>query len=56
MSEGIDVAEGTTKDGEDPREAFVAAQRSIAPIWLMGLTNSIFGMYGGIIVISYPSC
>lgn len=48
------MAEGTTKDGEDPREAFVAAQRSIAPIWLMGLTNSIFGMYGGIIVISLP--
>lgn len=24
------------------------------PIWLMGLTNSLFGMYGGILVISIP--
>src|ERR1035438_1093782 len=28
--------------------------RSVAPLWLMGLTNSIFGMYGGIILISVP--
>ena len=28
--------------------------RSMAPVWLMGLTNAVFGMYGGIIVISVP--
>jgi PAT family beta-lactamase induction signal transducer AmpG len=28
--------------------------RSVAPVWLMGLTNAGFGMYGGIIVISVP--
>ena len=28
--------------------------RLVAPIWLMGLTNSVFGMYGGIILISVP--
>jgi MFS transporter, PAT family, beta-lactamase induction signal transducer AmpG len=28
--------------------------RSVAPLWLMGLTNSVFGMYGGIILISVP--
>jgi PAT family beta-lactamase induction signal transducer AmpG len=25
-----------------------------APVWLMGLTNTLFGMYGGILVISVP--
>jgi MFS transporter, PAT family, beta-lactamase induction signal transducer AmpG len=30
------------------------ARRSIAPVWLMGLTNAVFGMYGGIVVISVP--
>lgn len=30
------------------------ARRSFAPLWLMGLTNAVFGMYGGIIVISVP--
>jgi len=30
------------------------ARRSIAPVWLMGLTNAVFGMYGGIMVISVP--
>lgn len=29
-------------------------RRSVAPIWLMGLTNSVFGMYGGIVAISMP--
>jgi MFS transporter, PAT family, beta-lactamase induction signal transducer AmpG len=29
-------------------------QRSHAPLWLMGLTNAVFGMYGGIVVISMP--
>lgn len=29
-------------------------RRSSAPLWLMGLTNSVFGMYGGFIVISVP--
>jgi PAT family beta-lactamase induction signal transducer AmpG len=26
----------------------------MAPVWLMGLTNATFGMYGGILVISVP--
>ncbi len=30
------------------------APRSIAPLWLMGLTNSVFGMYAGIVLISVP--
>ena len=30
------------------------APRRPAPVWLMGLTNSVFGMYGGILVISVP--
>ena len=29
-------------------------QRSFAPVWLMGLTYAVFGMYGGIVVISIP--
>ncbi len=29
-------------------------RRWVAPLWLMGLTNSVFGMYGGIILISVP--
>jgi MFS transporter, PAT family, beta-lactamase induction signal transducer AmpG len=29
-------------------------RRSFAPIWLMGLANAVFGMYGGIMVISVP--
>jgi MFS transporter, PAT family, beta-lactamase induction signal transducer AmpG len=28
--------------------------RRFAPVWLMGLTNGVFGMYGGILVISVP--
>lgn len=28
--------------------------RTFAPLWLMGLTNSIFGMYGGVMVIAVP--
>ena len=28
--------------------------RTTAPVWLMGLANAVFGMYGGIIVISVP--
>jgi PAT family beta-lactamase induction signal transducer AmpG len=28
--------------------------RSLAPVWLTGLTNAVFGMYGGIVVISVP--
>jgi PAT family beta-lactamase induction signal transducer AmpG len=31
-----------------------AAPRRRAPVWLMGLTNALFGMYGGILVISVP--
>lgn len=30
------------------------ALRSVAPLWLMGLTNSVFGMYAGIVLISVP--
>jgi len=29
-------------------------RRSAAPLWLMGLTNAVFGMYGGIMIISVP--
>jgi MFS transporter, PAT family, beta-lactamase induction signal transducer AmpG len=29
-------------------------RRTSAPLWLMGLTNSVFGMYGGMMVISVP--
>ena len=29
-------------------------RRSFAPVWLMGLTNSVFGMYGGVLAISVP--
>jgi PAT family beta-lactamase induction signal transducer AmpG len=29
-------------------------RRSLAPVWLIGLTNSVFGMYGGILAISVP--
>ena len=28
--------------------------RPSAPVWMMGLTNALFGMYGGILVISVP--
>jgi MFS transporter, PAT family, beta-lactamase induction signal transducer AmpG len=28
--------------------------RGVAPLWLMGLSNAVFGMYGGILVISVP--
>lgn len=30
------------------------APRPIAPLWLMGLTNSVFGMYAGVLLISVP--
>lgn len=29
-------------------------RRSYAPVWLTGLTNSVFGMYGGIVAVSVP--
>lgn len=29
-------------------------RRAVAPTWLMGLTNSVFGMYGGVMVIAVP--
>jgi len=29
-------------------------RRGFAPVWLMGLANTVFGMYGGIMVISVP--
>jgi PAT family beta-lactamase induction signal transducer AmpG len=28
--------------------------RSAVPVWVMGMTNALFGMYGGILVISVP--
>jgi len=31
-----------------------AERRRVVPLWLMGLTNAPFGMYGGILVISVP--
>jgi PAT family beta-lactamase induction signal transducer AmpG len=31
-----------------------AGRRRVVPLWLMGLTNAPFGMYGGILVISVP--
>ena len=31
-----------------------AQRRSSVPVWMMGLTNALFGMYGGILVISVP--
>jgi PAT family beta-lactamase induction signal transducer AmpG len=32
----------------------MTARRSSAPVWLMGLANAVFGMYGGVILISLP--
>ncbi|HEY5020007.1 MAG TPA: MFS transporter [Steroidobacteraceae bacterium] len=29
-------------------------RRSAVPVWMLGLTNALFGMYGGILVISVP--
>jgi MFS transporter, PAT family, beta-lactamase induction signal transducer AmpG len=29
-------------------------RRAFAPLWLMGLTNSVFGMYGGVMIIAVP--
>ena len=29
-------------------------RRGFAPVWMIGLTNALFGMYGGILVISVP--
>jgi MFS transporter, PAT family, beta-lactamase induction signal transducer AmpG len=29
-------------------------RRSAVPVWMMGMTNALFGMYGGILVISVP--
>jgi PAT family beta-lactamase induction signal transducer AmpG len=31
-----------------------AERRRAVPLWLMGMTNAPFGMYGGILVISVP--
>ena len=32
----------------------MSAARRRAPVWLLGLTNALFGMYGGILVIAVP--
>jgi MFS transporter, PAT family, beta-lactamase induction signal transducer AmpG len=32
----------------------MSGTRRRAPVWLLGLTNSLFGMYGGILVIAVP--
>ncbi len=37
-----------------PVSASRAGRRFSAPVWLTGLTNAVFGMYGGIVVISMP--
>jgi MFS transporter, PAT family, beta-lactamase induction signal transducer AmpG len=37
-----------------PVSADTSGQRSFAPVWLTGLTNSVFGMYGGIVAVSMP--
>jgi MFS transporter, PAT family, beta-lactamase induction signal transducer AmpG len=34
--------------------AVPAERRRTVPLWLMGMTNAPFGMYGGILVISVP--
>jgi MFS transporter, PAT family, beta-lactamase induction signal transducer AmpG len=31
-----------------------ASRRRYAPVWLMGLSNAVFGLYAGIVVISVP--
>jgi PAT family beta-lactamase induction signal transducer AmpG len=36
------------------KEHLIMPRRTFAPVWLRGLTNAVFGMYGGIIVISVP--
>lgn len=38
----------------DARYSEAMRRQSIAPLWLMGLANAVFGMYGGIMVISVP--
>ena len=41
--------------GDPEDESTVSAERRRAvPLWLMGMTNAPFGMYGGILVISVP--
>jgi hypothetical protein len=32
----------------------VSASVRRAPVWLLGLTNALFGMYGGVLVIAVP--
>jgi PAT family beta-lactamase induction signal transducer AmpG len=49
VSLGVDAARGAAvRFGAD------GPRRSAVPIWAMGLCNALFGMYGGIIVISVP--
>jgi PAT family beta-lactamase induction signal transducer AmpG len=36
------------------RENRLSARRRTPPIWLMGLTNATFGMYGGLLAITLP--
>jgi MFS transporter, PAT family, beta-lactamase induction signal transducer AmpG len=40
-------------DAED-EPTVPAKRRRAVPLWLMGMTNASFGMYGGILVISVP--
>ena len=40
-------------DADDGSSGY-AERRRVVPLWLMGLTNAPFGMYGGILVISVP--
>ena len=37
-----------------PLGGAVSSGRRRAPVWLLGLTNTLFGMYGGILVIAVP--
>jgi MFS transporter, PAT family, beta-lactamase induction signal transducer AmpG len=43
------VSGATTKGPAAPAE-----RRRAVPLWLMGMTNAPFGMYGGLLVISVP--
>ena len=32
----------------------MSSKKRVAPLWLMGLSNSVFGMFGGIILVAMP--
>jgi PAT family beta-lactamase induction signal transducer AmpG len=37
------------------QEDSMTPQRNLPPIWLMGMTNATFGMFGGLVAISLPA-